>query len=359
LNSRRLQTSPFFVFTPANRYAKAIDLRSNERFRAIAPEVFSVVNFFLEPNCREAAEAEGISPEAIDAAVDCGILLPEDSDDLVSGLLWEESRWSRAAYLIFSQQDLPYLEPTAGDPPLNTLVEFRRASIQKYLDESAYPGRHVVNALQVIDLPNVLVSTEPDLDSLVRRRSVRAFDRRNVDLETFAGIMWDSTHLVRAADATKETGDPFYLLNSFYTWLELYVAVQGVKDLRRGVYQYDMKYGRLLAIDWDTSDEQILPSIQHQDWIGGGGFCVFITVHWERYQWIYRHSRAYVNLLIQLGEICQEMLQAAYRRGLAGWPTPAIHESKAAALLRLDENKRDVMYFVKIGPPRDNDENSP
>jgi hypothetical protein len=31
--------------------------------------------------------------------------------------------------------------------------------------------------------------------------------------------------------------------------------------------------------------------------------------------------------------------------------TPAITESKAAALLELDPLRQDAMYFIKVGPP--------
>jgi SagB-type dehydrogenase family enzyme len=352
MSGPRLTTSPLFFIQPANPRVKALEVRHNDRFRRLAPEIHEVADFFLEPHDRAAAEAAGISPQAVETALETGILLPEDHPELSGARLWEDHRWSRAAHLVFSQQDLPYTEPTEDDPPLAQLVEFRRNAMRGYLARSPYPPRHLAEALEIVELPEVERPPEPDLDALLRRRSVRDFSDEPVSLESFAGLLWEATYLVRLADDSKEGGDPFYLLNSFYTWLELYVVVQGVEGLRRGVYQYDLNRGHLRAVAWDTRDEEILPTIQHQDWIGGGGFCVYYVVHWERYQWIYRHSRAYVNLLIQIGEIGQEVLQAACRRGLGAWPTPAVHESRAAALLELDMAQRDALYFTKVGPPK-------
>ncbi|MFK0278815.1 nitroreductase family protein [Ensifer sp. NPDC090286] len=348
-----LTTSPFFFVTPAERRWKAVELSQNEGFKHLAREVFDAAAFFLDPKSRQEAELSGIMPEAIDAALENRILIPADDPSLPNMRLWEDRRWSRVAYLAFSQQNLRYLEPTEGDPLIHDLIEFRRSSISDYLDVSAYPPRHLVKApLAIIELPPQPRRPDADLDALMRRRSVRSFSSEPVDLETFTRVLSEATHYVRVADASKRSGDPFFLLNSFYTWLEIYVVVQGVEGLRRGAYQYDMNGNRLLAIDWDIPDDHILTCIQHQNWIGGAGFCVFISVDWLRYLWVYRHARAYVNLVIQLGEIGQELLQAAYRYGLAGWPTPAVHESNCAKLLQLDDRRRDAMYFMKLGPAK-------
>lgn len=353
MNENRLITSPFFFVTPAETRWQAIEVSRNERFRRLSPKIFEAAQIFLTPRSRTEAEAAGISSEIIAAAIEVGILVDADDASLTAMGLWEDRNWSRMAYLLFSQQDLSYLEPTNDDPALEDLIRFRRTSIQSYLGASDYKPRHLVSEpLQTISLPAQPRRPEPDLDSLINRRSVRAFSDRPIDIETFAKVLWHSTHFVRIADESKESGDPFYILNSFYTWLEFYVVVQGVDGLHRGVYQYDMNGNKLLAISRDCNDEDLLPCIQHQNWIGGGGFCLFIAVDWMRYLWIYRHARAYVNLIIQLGEIGQEILQTAHRYGLGGWPTPAVHESNCAKLLKLDMDRRDAMYFIKLGPPK-------
>lgn len=348
-----LITSPLFFVTPADVRWKAIDASTGDAFARLAPEIFQVASYFLTPCDRSQAEQSGLRPEAIDAALDARIVLNLDDPSLRAMRRWEDNRWSRMAYLAFTQQDLGYAEPTADDPPIASLIDFRRRSIQAYLDISDYPSRHLNDPLEAVVLPEQSRRPDIDLDSLISRRSVRSFSPGSIDLQTFTSILWDSTHFVRVADESKKGGDPFYLLNSFYTWLEIYVVVQGVEGLRRGAYQYDMNDNKLLAIAWDVKDESILPCIQHQNWIDGGGFCVFIAVDWMRYLWVYRHSRAYINLVIQLGEIGQEILQSAYHNGLAGWPTPAVHESNCAGLLKLDSNRRDAMYFLKIGKPLD------
>jgi SagB-type dehydrogenase family enzyme len=163
---------------------------------------------------------------------------------------------------------------------------------------------------------------------------------------TLGALLHHATANVRMAEDSKASGDPYYLLNSFYTWLHVYVVVQGVEGIRRGVYQYDFDENALLAVGTQPSDEDLASTIQGQNWIGGGGVSVFVVVQWDRYQWLYRHSRAYLNLLIQIGEFAQELLQAAYQLGLVGWLTPAVAESRAAAMLGLDAVDSDVDRYT-------------
>jgi hypothetical protein len=58
-------------------------------------------------------------------------------------------------------------------------------------------------------------------------------------------------------------------------------------------------------------------------------------------------------VLVQVGELGQELLMAAGERGLAGWTSPALHESRTAELLGLPEDDAlDALSVVKLGLPR-------
>lgn len=195
---------------------------------------------------------------------------------------------------------------------------------------------------------------EIDLDAMYHRRSYRSFSKRAVPLASLANVLFEATRNIRIAEASKADGDEFYLLNSFYSWLNLYLVVQGVEGLGAGVYQYDPQDHALTDLGLAAvSNEQIGSAIQGQSWIGGGGFCLLIGVQWERYAWIYRHSRAYLNLLIQVGEFAQEVLMSAYSNGLVGWMTPAVGEGDFARLLSLEKGCEDITYFIKLGEAPD------
>jgi SagB-type dehydrogenase family enzyme len=193
------------------------------------------------------------------------------------------------------------------------------------------------------------------LDSLVARRCVRSFAGDPIPLEVLASILVESTRLLRAAEHSKVDGDPVSLLNSYFAWLQIYIVVQGVDQITRGVYQYDPLGNHLRWVGPARSDDEIAVCVHGQTWIGGGGFCLFAAAQWDRYMWVYRHARAYMNLLVQVGEFGQEVLFPACRLGLGAWMTPAIYESAAARLLALEPLAEDAVFFLKIGPPKPSD----
>jgi SagB-type dehydrogenase family enzyme len=132
----------------------------------------------------------------------------------------------------------------------------------------------------------------------------------------------------------------------------LLVVVQDVDGLPGGVFEYDWREHRLIEAADPPSDDALLASVQGQRGIQGTGFVVFVVADLHGYAWLYRHSRAYIHLLIQVGELGQEMLMAATELGLAGWVTPAVHESRAGALLGLpDDDSLEVLSMVKLGCP--------
>lgn len=349
-----LITSPLFMVHPRRGNIVAIDLISGQRFNSLAAEVLELANTFLTPTRVGDAVDCGHSPIAVVAALDAGVLIAADSEAAASAQLWEDRRWSRAAYLLLSQQNLLYTEPTDGVCAQEELVDLRRNTIRQFMLEREYPPLRQALTKRIIGLPSPRGDERAfNLDLVFRRRSKRRFANEPLAIDVFSRVLHSSTTNVRIANNSKKSGDPFFLLNSFYSWLQVYVVVQNVLGIERGVYQYDPEAHELRTVAVGTTDDDILNCIQHQNWIAGGGYCAFFVVQWNRYQWLYRHSRAYVNLLIQLGEIGQEMLQQAYSCELGAWTTPAIHESAAADLLHLDVHSEDAMYFMKVGPLED------
>ncbi|MEV0640712.1 hypothetical protein AB0I77_38470 [Streptomyces sp. NPDC050619] len=349
----QLVTSPlFFAHEQREGTVCALGLSQRTRLRALGLRAWELLHFYLEPRTRQGAEAAGYTAAEEDEAVRAGLLV--DARTAAHMFRWEQRRWSRAAYLLYSQMDLPYVEPVGEGRTLSSLSQFRREQISGFQGTELYPQRFRVEPLRVHRLPSPDTPLTPSLDSMLARRSVRKFSDLPVGEEVLGALLHHATANVRIAEDSKASGDPYYLLNSFYSWLHLYVVVQGVEGVPNGVYQYDFFDNALLFTGREPSVTEIAGTIQGQNWIGGGGVSLFITVQWNRYQWLYRHSRAYLNLLIQLGEFAQELLQVGYQLGLVGWLTPAISESRAGALLGLDSvgTEADAMYYVKLGHGR-------
>lgn len=348
----RIVTSPlFFAHERHQEQQCALGLSARERLRVVGARAWELLYFHLAPRTAGESEAAGFSEAEREQALAAGLVVDAGAPVTHDMFRWESHRWSRAAYLLYSQQDLPYVEPVGQGKKLSALSDFRRDQIAGFQAESGYPKRFRVDPVTEFPLPTPDGPITYSLDSMLRRRSVRKFAAMPVTAQTLGALLHHATANVRLAEDSKAAGDPYYLLNSFYTWLHVYVVVQGVEGVPRGVYQYDFARNTLLATGAEPSDEELAATIQGQTWIGGGGVSLFVTVQWDRYQWLYRHSRAYLNLLIQIGEFAQEVLQAAYQLGLAGWLTPAVAESRAETLLGLDKvgSDADAMYYMKLG----------
>jgi SagB-type dehydrogenase family enzyme len=268
----------------------------------------------------------------VKASVSYG-LLDMDSEEFKKQEKWENVRWTRSAYLLMTQQDIPYQEEISPGQDYGALVESRREAIRSMLQESPYEpiDYHPGPELKVPDMARSQTSFSRQL----ARRSVRRYSSEKVPLKDFYQFLNDISHNPKLAATHKATGDDIAYLNSFYTWLKVYIAVQGVEGIERGLYQFDPYDNRLILISDSIKDRQIAGAIQNQFWIGGGGFSIFVGVRFDRYYWVYRHARAYINLIIQLGEIGQEIVRAYTNIGLGGWMTPAVDEPIANALCKV------------------------
>ena len=341
-------TSSFCFFQPDIKGAEMIELKKQARFSDISPLIYEVLWFFINPHTIENAIKKGLSKEAIDVCLNENLIIRYNSDEHQSVELWERHNWNRAAYLTFSQLNLEYSEQLKKKDALD-LINQRRAFLKDYEKSNKYPKRFRPQSNKFIQLSSKKVVRSIDWEAVRQRRSVRGFSKEGVSLESFTELLIDATENVRIAESSKQKGDLYFLLNSFYSWLIIYVVVQGVEGLSPGVYYFDSEKMQLLLVREKVTDKSVSDCIQQQYWIKGGGFCLFIGAHWERYSWIYRHSRAYINLLIQLGEISEEFILAAYSKGLAGWMTPAVTEGKANQLCKISGATIDILYFMKFG----------
>ncbi len=345
-----LATSPMlFGYRGRGGRLAMCDAQRGTRFRLTGARAAEIATAFLEPRPAGEAQDDGFTPDELRQAREAGILV--SGDDLERLGLWERSGWSRAAYLLFGQMDIPYRESDGATDDRAAMTARRREAVREYESESDYPRPAALADGPALELP----APEPvvsGLSSLTRRRSARAFSPRPPEAGQLAGVLHDATENFRLVAGDRAGGDPFRLLNSLYSWAHLFVVVQEVDGVPAGVFEYDWANHTLLRAGPSPSDDALLASVQRQRWVLGKGFAIFLVADLCGYAWLYRHSRAYLHVLTQIGELGQEVLMAATDRGLAGWPTPAVHESRAAELLGVAENESiDPVCMIKLGRP--------
>jgi hypothetical protein len=341
-----LRTASLVHAHASDRGATITVLGERERLARVDRAIWELLFRCLDPASVDELRSDGFEDEVIDTALSLGLLVDAGDEGDRWARQWEDHRWSRSAQLLFSQLDLAYLDEESDDAAAG-----KRDEIERYLDARPYPARHPYGG-EPFPLPHPRDDPPvPLLEALASRRSVRRFGRAPVPLEIIASILWSATAKVRQADRQHASGDPYQLLSSFYTWLDLHLVNQGVSGLPPGAYRYD-PFDHVL---WRTRDDvtagDVVATVGHQPWAAGSGAALFVAAQWDRFRWLYRQSRAYISLLIQAGEFTQEILNGVYRWRLGGWVSPAVHESRASALLGLPAGV-DAVMFVKFGHPR-------
>jgi hypothetical protein len=342
-------TSPFLYFQLEGD-TFLINVLTNDHYKEISSEMVDVLFFFLSTNTVEAAITSDINEGAIKVAIDLQFIIDVNSNNYRSMGLWEIYNWGRAAFLTFSQQNLKYSETIKENTKQSDLISQRRSLMSKYVSQSPYPSRYIPkSSLSNIEIP-ISKKQDVDLNVMKSRSCSRSFKEDNITFEQFSNTITQATEDIRIAESSRWTGDNFFLLNSYYTWAVIYVVIQGVEGIKNGLYYYDPQKSTLMLLSENIDNVQLSDCIQGQSWIGGGGFSLLIGAQWERYSWLYRHSRAYINLLIQLGELSQDFLSVSYKKGLSGWMTPAVTEVKANILCQIPKAENiDIIYFMKFG----------
>ena len=232
-----LTTSPMlFGYRGRNGRLAACDARGGERFRLAGSRAAEIVTAFVEPRPVASAVRDGFTLEELEEARDAGILVSDEESGPLA--LWERSGWSRPAYLLFSQMDIPYRESDEAMDDRAALTVKRRAAVEEYQGAQGYPRPEPLARGASIDLPPLAPAT-PRLSSLTSRRSARAFSPKPPHAAEMAGVLHGATHGFRMVAEDRAEGDPFRLLNSLYSWAHVFVVVQDVEDVPRGAYEYD------------------------------------------------------------------------------------------------------------------------
>jgi SagB-type dehydrogenase family enzyme len=346
-----LTTSPMlFGYCGRSGQLAACDARNGRRFRIASDRAAEIINAFLDPRSVGSAEEDGFSREELQEAVDAGILISDRESE--SAFLWERNGWSRPAFLTFSQMDIPFREHEGPADDPETVAERRREAVEEYGSGRHDPEPRLLASGAEVELPPPPRAT-PRLSALTSRRSIRAFSPSPPTTEQLGGVLHAATIDLRAiADRRANGDDSLRLLDSHFTFAHLFVVVQAVEGIPRGVFEYDWVNHGLVQAAEPPTDDALVAAIQGMRWVLGTGFTVFVVADLRSLAWLYRHSRAYLHVLIQVGELGQELLMAATELGLGGWTSPAVHESRTAKLLGLpDDDAVDALSMVKLGRP--------
>ncbi len=196
-------------------------------------------------------------------------------------------------------------------------------------------------------------SPSPLEQLLQRRRTWRQFSRAPLALDDLADLLRLSVGVQRWA---RDPANRRVVLKTSPSGgichpIEAYVIANRVQGLARGLYHYDAAGHVLARLRRGGGRPLINQFIQAQPWYGHAPLVVLFTAVFERTMWRYPVAKAYRNVLIEAGHVCQTFYLLATERGLAPFCTHAIDEDAIDAALGIDAVSEGVVYVAGCGRP--------
>jgi SagB-type dehydrogenase family enzyme len=182
-------------------------------------------------------------------------------------------------------------------------------------------------------------------EALQRRRSVRAFGKRQLSLQQVAQLLW----------AAQGYNDPSGLrtapsAGALYP-LELLLVTGDVTALSAGVYRYRPQQHTLDRLAGDDRRVPLAQAALGQSWIADSAAVLVITAIYERTTRKYgERGRRYVH--IEVGHAAQNALLQAAALGLGAAVVGAFDDAAVARLLELPTSEVPL-YLLPVGWPAD------
>ena len=222
----------------------------------------------------------------------------------------------------------------------------------------SYPGAATVG----LPDPDPRRQAPPLWDTILRRRSLRAFSNEALSLDELSHLLWASAGITRIAPnhlyrAAPSAGG----LNP----IETYVAVRDVQGVPAGVYHYriaaaeiqdgvellDPAAGHALELVREGDVSQRLAQSALQQALVGRAPVVFVwTAVFERSRWKYR-ERAYRYIYLDAGHMAAQLSLAAVALGLGSCQIGAFFDSEVDEILGVDGEEEATLYMTALGHP--------
>lgn len=130
---------------------------------------------------------------------------------------------------------------------------------------------------------------------------------------------------------------------------EAYVVVMKVESIPAGLYHYRSDNHSLTQLQLGNFEDNMIELLWDQYYAKGMSIGIFITARLDKAWWKYKHSRAYRNVLYDIGHVSQTFLLTATALGFATWLTGAFHDTQVENFLGISNSTESILLFVGAG----------
>ena len=263
---------------------------------------------------------------------------------------WIRRGWFDALLLHCSSRDINFLEATSSSPREDAACAMRRIYEDEgppTIDKKFADCRFTVALPESAPYPNVGIR-----EVMKKRRSNKPWVGNKIPASQLAQLLRSAntqSRRLRSASVSQMGNQPEVLLQSAFCALESYVVAMSVDGLAPGVYHYGVTSDVLTRCREGDMRDEVAKACIGQARPAGASCAIVITADWSRFQYRYRHPRAYRTLLTSVAELAHKYLLGATAFGLSTFLTPAFEDSIAENLVGVSGLDEGVLYLVAFG----------
>ncbi|TQC43049.1 SagB/ThcOx family dehydrogenase [Rhodococcus sp. WS4] len=195
--------------------------------------------------------------------------------------------------------------------------------------------------------------TRDFVEVLYSRRSTRHFTDEPVTLDALGSVVRAAAGIVRTVDRPRI--GRVHLKTSpsagARTPIELYVYVKSSDALEPGLFHFAPTRGGLERLGPAVPDDVLRLAVGEQPWLANCSALIIYTAVLARTRWRYGHSRAYRDILVELGHVSQTVLLTAAALGLGAVTATAMRDDLIESILGCDLVAEPALAVTAIGNP--------
>lgn len=199
---------------------------------------------------------------------------------------------------------------------------------------------------ECIKLPEPTFKGLPLEDAIKLRRSVRDYSNEPMTIEELSQLL----HAASGVTAPEERPIPLRAAPSagaLYP-IEIYIVVNNVKDLEKGLYHYNVLEHSLEFLKKGDFRGKITNCALHQEMAGEAGVTFVLTGIFRRSTWKY-DERGYRYTYIEAGHISQNIYLQSTSLGLGSVAIGAFYDDSLNDFLGIDGKMEAAIYMHAVG----------
>jgi SagB-type dehydrogenase family enzyme len=185
-------------------------------------------------------------------------------------------------------------------------------------------------------------------DAIKKRRSVREYKDEALNLSELSQILFSAQGITGELYGTYLRTAPS--AGALYP-IEVYLIVQNVKELEKGIYHYNVKEHALEFIKKGDFKNEIFKAGIFQEMFLSAPVILIYTAIFKRTTYKYE-DRGYRYIYIEAGHIAQNVALECVSLGLASCVVGAFFDDMVNKLIGIDGKEEGTIYIQTIGKPK-------